>query len=120
VPRMTEPWSSAALPLVLGIVAAIETYARQVKVSVRRELLAVGARAAEFVGWLQRDARQPRLAVHWRDRATEWAQEAGDWPMQGYLPLKKSQAAWDERDGLRMLTLLRLPMTGHGDCRHWC
>ena len=25
--------------------------------------------------------------------------------MQGYILLKKSQAAWDERDGLRMLTL---------------
>lgn len=65
-----------ALPLVLGIVAAIEVHAREVKANVRRELLSVGAQAAEFVGWLYRDARQPRLAGHWRDRATEWAQEA--------------------------------------------
>jgi DNA-binding XRE family transcriptional regulator len=89
-----------ALPLVLGIVAAIEIHARKVKTNVRRELLTVGAQAAEFVGWLYRDARQPHLSAHWRDRATEWAQEAGDWPMQGYVLLKKSQAAWDERDGL--------------------
>lgn len=94
-----------ALPLVLGIVAAIEIHARQVKANVRRKLLAVGAQAAEFVGWLYRDAGQPGLSGHWRDRATEWAQEAGDWPMQGYILLKKSQTAWDERDGLRMLTL---------------
>jgi hypothetical protein len=101
-----------ALPLVLGHVAAIERRARQVKANVRRELLAVGARAAEFVGWLYRDARQPRLSAHWRDRATEWAQEAGDWPMQGYILLKKSQAAWDERDGLRMLTLAQAAHDG--------
>lgn len=93
------------LPVVLGVVAAIEQHARLVKPTVRRELLSVGAQGAEFVGWLYRDARQLRLSEHWRDRATEWAQEAGDWPMQGYILLKKSQAAWDERDGLRMLTL---------------
>ncbi len=101
-----------ALPLVLGIVAAIEIHAREVKANVRRELLTVGAQAAEFVGWLYRDARQPRLSAHWRDRATEWAQEAGDWPMQGYILLKKSQAAWDERDGLRMLTLAQAARDG--------
>lgn len=100
------------LPLVLGIVVAIERHARQTKTNVRRELLAFGAQAAEFVGWLYRDARQPRLAGHWRDRAMEWAQEAGDWPMQGYVLLKKSQAAWDERDGLRMLTLAQAAHDG--------
>ena len=100
------------LPLVLGVVAAIERHAREVKANVRRELLAVGSQAAEFVGWLYRDAHQPRLSAHWRDRATEWAQEAGDWPMQGYILLKKSQAAWDDRDGLRMLTLAQAAHDG--------
>jgi hypothetical protein len=94
-----------ALPSTLGIVAAIELHAREVKANVRRELLTVGAQAAEFVAWLYRDAGQLHLSGQWRDRASEWAQEAGDWPMQGYLLLKKSQAAWDERDGIRMLTL---------------
>ncbi|MGH3753375.1 MAG: XRE family transcriptional regulator [Pseudonocardiaceae bacterium] len=101
-----------ALPPALGVVAAIEIHAREVKADVRRELLTVGAQAAEFVGWLYRDARQPRLSGHWRDRAMEWAQEAGDLPMQGYLLLKKSQAAWDERDGLRMLTLAQAAHDG--------
>lgn len=96
----------------LGIVAAIECHARQTKANVRRDLLALGAQAAEFVGWLYRDARQPRLAGHWRDRATEWAQETDDRPMQGYILLKKSQAAWDERNGLRMLTLARAAHDG--------
>lgn len=53
----------------------------------------------------------------------EWSQEAGDWPMQGYILLKKSQAAWDERDGMRMLTLAqathggpwRLPPMAHAE-----
>ncbi len=45
------------------------------------------------------------LAGYWRDRAIEWAQEAGDSVMQGYVLLKKSQAAWDDRDALGMRTL---------------
>jgi hypothetical protein len=32
--------------------------------------------------------------------------------MQGYVLLKKSQAAWDERDGLRMLTLAGVVQDG--------
>lgn len=94
-----------ALPVVLGVIGAIEQHTGFVKPAVRRELLSVGAQGAEFTGWLYRDAHHPRLSAHWHDRATEWAQEAGDWPMQGYILLKKSQAAWDKRDGLRMLTL---------------
>jgi transcriptional regulator with XRE-family HTH domain len=93
------------LPAVLGVVKVVEQHARQVKSAVRRRLLTVGARGAEFAGWLYRDANQPDLALYWRDRAVEWAQEAGDWSMQGYILLKKSQSAWDGRDAVRMLTL---------------
>jgi len=100
------------LPAVLGVVGVVEQHARRVKPAIRRQLLAVGARGAEFAGWLYRDVYRPDLATFWRDRAVEWSQEAGDWPMQGYILLKKSQSAWDERDGLRMLTLAQATQTG--------
>ena len=93
------------LPSVLGVVAAIERTARQVKPAVRRDLLAVGARGAEFAGFLYRDIRQPDMSAYWRDRATEWAQEGGHRALQGYVLLRKAQAAWDERDALPMVTL---------------
>ncbi|WNV83479.1 hypothetical protein [Umezawaea sp. Da 62-37] len=51
-------------------------------------------------------------ATYWRDRAIEWAQETGDTAMQGYVLLKKAQAAYDERDALRMLTLSQAVQTG--------
>jgi len=38
--------------------------------------------------------------------------EAGDWAMQGYILLKKSQSAWDDRDGVRMLTLAQAAQNG--------
>ncbi|MGI8335717.1 helix-turn-helix domain-containing protein [Actinomadura scrupuli] len=100
------------LPAVLGVVAAIEHTTRHAKTAVRPELLRLGARGAEFAGWLYRDITMPELANYWRDRAVEYAQAAGDLPMQGYVLLKKSQSAWDERDGLRMLTLAQAAQQG--------
>jgi hypothetical protein len=100
------------LPVVLGVLAAIEQTTRHTKTAVRPELLRLGARGAEFAGWLYRDITMPELANYWRDRAVEYAQAAGDLPMQGYVLLKKSQSAWDERDGLRMLTLAQAAQQG--------
>jgi hypothetical protein len=42
----------------------------------------------------------------------EWAQEAGDTAMCGYVLLKKAQVAFDEREPLRMLTLAQAAQTG--------
>lgn len=108
--RMCGPKES--IPLTLGLLAAIEQMAVQAKSDVRQELLRVGARTAEFAGWLYRDVVQPELAMYWLDRAVEWAQAASDFPMQGYVLLKKSQTAWDNRDGLRMLTLAEAVQDG--------
>lgn len=101
-----------SLPIVLGLIAAIERMANDAKPGTRRELLRVGAYASEFAGWLYRDVCVPGLANYWRDRAIEWAQVSGDAPMQGYVLLKKSQAVWDERDALRMLTLAEAAQEG--------
>lgn len=95
----------STLPTVLGLVGVVEQSARRVKSHVRRELLTVGAQCAEFAGWLYRDGGESQVGEYWRDRAMEWAQAAGDRAMQGYILLRKSQAAWDQRDAARMLTL---------------
>jgi hypothetical protein len=94
-----------ALPLVLGLLGAISQHVREVKPDVRCRLLSLGADGAEFAGWLYRDLQDPSSATYWYDRAMEWAQEAGDTAMQGYVLLKKSQMAYDHRDALRVVTL---------------
>jgi hypothetical protein len=93
------------LPLVLGILGAISQHVREVKPAVRRQLLAFGAEAAEFAGWLYRDLRDRGNTGYWHDRAMEWAQAANDPAMQGYVLLKKSQAAYDDRDAHQVATL---------------
>nr|SBO94270.1 putative DNA-binding protein [Nonomuraea gerenzanensis] len=96
---------SAALPKVQIVLAAVQRSVREVRPQIRRPLLAVGADAAEFVGWLYRDLGDLPTATYWYDRAIEWAQEADDGPMQGYVLLRKSQLAYDRRDALKVLTL---------------
>lgn len=101
-----------ALPVVLGILGAIEKHVRDVPPAVRSELLSVGARGAEFAGWLYRDIHHTQRATFWYDRATEWAQAAGDTAAQGYILLRKSQMAYDDRDAVRVLTLAQAAQYG--------
>jgi transcriptional regulator with XRE-family HTH domain len=101
-----------ALPLVLGILGAIQQHATEVKPGIRQALLALGADGAEFAGWLYRDLRDGPSAAYWYDRAMEWAQAANDTAMQGYVLLKKSQMAYEERDAVRVSTLAQAAQLG--------
>lgn len=101
-----------ALPLVLGILGAISEHVREVKPDVRCQLLALGADGAEFAGWLYRDLHDHPSATYWYDRAMEWAQAANDTAMQGYLLLKKSQMAYEERDAHRVAMLAEAAQCG--------
>jgi hypothetical protein len=107
-----EHGSTRTLPAVLGLLGAVDQHGPEVRPEVRRELLSFAACGAEFAGWLYRDANDPVQARFWYDRATEWAQEAGDLLMQGYVLLKKSQMAYDARDALRVLSLAQAALEG--------
>ncbi|WP_432830659.1 hypothetical protein [Dactylosporangium sp. CA-092794] len=98
---------NSSLPVMLGLLGVVERHAMEVKPGVRSELLAVGARGAEFTGWLYRDLGQPALAAYWRHRAASWSSAIGDETMRAYVLLKNSQAAWDRRDAADMLELIR-------------
>jgi transcriptional regulator with XRE-family HTH domain len=107
-----ERGPTRTLPVVLGLLGAVEQHGREVQPAVRRELLSFAACGAEFAGWLYRDANDLAQARFWYDRATEWAQEAGDLLMQGYVLLTKSQMAYDTRDALRVFSLAQAAQEG--------
>ncbi|MEU1826683.1 XRE family transcriptional regulator [Streptomyces abikoensis] len=101
-----------ALPAALGILGAIDEIARDAAPAVRRELLVVGARAAEFTAWLHRDAGDPpHIATFFHDRAIEWATLTGDGPMHAYVLLRKAQAT-DRDDAARMRDLAQAAVHG--------
>ncbi|MGH3927122.1 MAG: hypothetical protein ACRDTT_30355, partial [Pseudonocardiaceae bacterium] len=72
---------------------------------VRNELLTVGARYAEFTGWLHQDAGDTQAATYWTDRAMDWAQEAGNAALVSYLLMRKSHQARDQRDAQQVIGL---------------
>ncbi|GAA2399596.1 hypothetical protein GCM10010404_66770 [Nonomuraea africana] len=100
------------LPIVLGLLAAVERSGTEAKSNIRREVFGIGAQVAEFAGWLYRDMAMLEQASYWHDRAIEWAQVSGNLAMQGYVLLKKSQVAWDDRNAIRMITLAEAVQDG--------
>jgi transcriptional regulator with XRE-family HTH domain len=78
----------------------------------RTELLTVGARYAEFAGWLHQDTGNPQAAVYWSDRAMGWAQAAGNDLMVSYVLMRKSNQASSQGDANRTLGLARAAMRG--------
>ncbi|MGH2369661.1 MAG: XRE family transcriptional regulator [Chloroflexota bacterium] len=73
----------------------------------RRELLDVGARCAELVGWLSQDAGDLRAADYWSDRAMDYALALRDQRLLSYVLMRKSNLASDGRDAERALDLAR-------------
>jgi transcriptional regulator with XRE-family HTH domain len=80
---------TAVLPAVEELLAAIERCAGDVPAEGHRQLIAVGARGAEFAGWLCRDVYELEPARSWYGRAMEWAHEARDFSDGGVHPAEE-------------------------------
>ncbi|WP_406202140.1 hypothetical protein OH807_23315 [Kitasatospora sp. NBC_01560] len=80
----------------------------------RDELLTIGARTAEFLGWLSQDLGDFDRAGYWSDRAMEWAQETGDDVMAAYLLFRKSNQATARRNAQQAVGLARAAQRAPG------
>ncbi|MER6396648.1 XRE family transcriptional regulator [Kitasatospora sp. NPDC001603] len=101
-----------ALPATLGVLAAINSTAREARPEVRRSLLNLGARAAELAAWLHKDGGAPdHETAYWHQQSKEWATLTGDGAMHAYVLLRQAQAT-DRRDPARMLDLARAATGG--------
>ncbi len=56
------------------------------------------AQYGEFAGWLHQDLGDIAAAMQWSDRATQWAQAAGDYQLVAYLLVRKSNIALLDSD----------------------
>jgi transcriptional regulator with XRE-family HTH domain len=101
-----------ALPATLGILAAINSAAREAGDSIRQQLLQLGSRGAELAAWIHKDAGAPaRETAYWHHQSKEWAILAGDGPMHAYVLLRQAQAT-DRDEAPRMLDLARAATQG--------
>ena len=89
--------AAAALPTTLGVVGTVRSVLPEVREGTRERVLALGAEAAEFAGWLFRDLANAEQARYWYDQAMGYAQLCGDGAMQGFVLLRKSQMAYESR-----------------------
>ncbi|MFF3067216.1 tetratricopeptide repeat protein [Kitasatospora sp. NPDC057936] len=104
--------SHRALPAALGILSATSTTARDARPAIRRELLVLGARAAEFAAWLHHDAGAPdQVVAYWHNQAKEWATFTNDEAMHAYVLMRQAQIL-GRHDAARMLDLARAATSG--------
>ncbi|MEU3455295.1 helix-turn-helix transcriptional regulator [Micromonospora sp. NPDC006766] len=68
-------------------------------------LLRLLAQYAEFAGWLHQDLGDTTAAMYWSDRASQWAQATGDYPMVAYLLIRKSNIALLNHDAREVIEL---------------
>ncbi|GAB7183435.1 helix-turn-helix transcriptional regulator [Kitasatospora sp. Ki12] len=99
--------SRHALDAVTRHVRLLDRLQQNVGGRARDELLTIGARTAEFLGWLNQDLGDFAQALYWSDRAMEWAQEAGDDVMAAYVLFRKSNQATAQRNTQKAVSLAR-------------
>jgi tetratricopeptide (TPR) repeat protein len=63
----------------------------------REQLLYVGARYAEFAGWVYQDTGALNSAMHMSSVALDFAQEAGDETLVSYILMRRSNIATDAK-----------------------
>ncbi|MDH6137464.1 hypothetical protein P3T37_006896 [Kitasatospora sp. MAA4] len=80
----------------------------------RDGLLTLGARIAEFLGWLHQDLGDFTQATYWSDRAMEWAQQTGDDVMAAYVLFRKSNQATARRSPQQAVSLARAAQRAPG------
>lgn len=105
------------LTAVASQLAVIEQLWKIARGSVRSELLAAGARYAEFAGWLYQDAGDHKAAARWTLQALELAHAAESPMLASYVLMRRSNQASSVGDGARTLGLaaaaLDIPAAQH-------
>ncbi|MGP4104962.1 hypothetical protein [Nonomuraea sp. KM90] len=82
-PLYLVPAVQAQLPL-------IDRLVQSARGADRRPVLELAARFAEFCGWLYQDSGDTECAMHWTNRALDYAQELADPQRVAYVLMRKS------------------------------
>jgi hypothetical protein len=56
----------------------------------RAQILFIGAKFAEFYGWISQDSGDTEAAIYWTNKALDYAQEIGDYQLIAYTLMRKS------------------------------
>ncbi|MEV6011258.1 helix-turn-helix transcriptional regulator [Streptomyces sp. NPDC051976] len=71
----------------------------------RQELLALGSRYAEYVGWLVQETGNDQAALWWTQRAVELAAAGGDRALAGYALVRRALVTLYQEDAAQTIAL---------------
>ena len=78
----------------------------------RQELLALGARYAEYVGWLVQETGDEQAALWWTQRAVDLAAAGGDRALAGYALVRRALITLYQDDAEQTVALARRAQSG--------
>ncbi|MFE0027261.1 helix-turn-helix domain-containing protein [Amycolatopsis sp. NPDC059021] len=76
--------------------------------SVRRQLLLLASRAAEYAGWMSQEAGDERAALWWTHRSVAFAEAGGDEHFASYALIRRAEIAMYRQDPLTTIELATL------------
>jgi len=100
---------------VMAQLDVLDTLRRTVRLGDTQPVLQLLTQYAEFAGWLHQDGGDLRAAMHWSDRASQWAQAAGDDEMVAYMLVRKSNIATLDNDPRAVVALAAAARQVRGD-----
>jgi len=98
---------SVVQPLVITQTHVLRMLAAQAPTGVRDELLILGARFAEYAGWMAQESGEDEAALWWTSRAVEMAEEGNDQDLAVYALIRRALVTLYRDDATQTIELAR-------------
>ncbi|WP_329283503.1 helix-turn-helix domain-containing protein [Streptomyces sp. NBC_01451] len=95
------------LPVLIAQTHTLRELSAQTDIGTRRQLLALGSRYAEYVGWLVQETGDERAALWWTQRAVDLAAAGGDEALAGYALVRRALVTLYRDDAEQTVDLAR-------------
>ncbi|MFC4495175.1 helix-turn-helix domain-containing protein [Streptomyces ovatisporus] len=108
--QSVEP--SVLLPVLIAQTHTLRELSAQSDTSTRQQLLSLGSRYAEYVGWLVQETGDDRGALWWTQRAVDLAAAGGDQALAGYALVRRALVTMYRDDAQETVALARRAQSG--------
>ncbi|WP_188988837.1 helix-turn-helix domain-containing protein [Saccharopolyspora thermophila] len=102
---------AVVLPGLIAQTHTVRELAARARPRERQELLALGARYAEFAGWMAQESGDERAALWWTDRAVELADAGQDRTLAAYSLVRRALVTLYREDARQTIDLARQAQT---------
>ncbi len=99
--------SDAMSPMLEAQTRVVAGLAAQARAASRASLLILGARFAEYTGWMAQESGAEVSAMRWTAQAVEMANAGGDRDLAGYASIRHALITMYRNDGAQTIALAR-------------